>query len=46
MTGGAAAAEEALVMGGTAGLMGAGESIIGASVGSGVAAGASRLVRD
>jgi hypothetical protein len=28
-------------MGGTAGLMGAGESIIGASVGSGVAAGAS-----
>jgi hypothetical protein len=41
LTGGAAAAGEALVMGGTAGLMRAGESILGASIGSGVAAGAS-----
>jgi hypothetical protein len=41
LTGGASAAGEAYLMGGTAGLMGAGESILGASIGSGVAAGAS-----
>ena len=41
LTGGATAAGEALLTGGTAGLMGAGESILGASIGSGVAAAAS-----
>jgi len=41
LTGGATAATEALVMGGTAGLMGAGESIIGATIGAGVAGGVS-----
>ena len=41
LTGGASAAGEALLMGGTAGLMGAGETILGASIGSGVAAGTS-----
>ena len=41
LTGGASAAGEALLTGGTAGLMGAGETIFGASVGSGVAAGTS-----
>ena len=41
LTGGTAAAGEALFMGGTAGLMGAGESIIGATMGAGVAGGVS-----
>jgi hypothetical protein len=41
LTGGTAAAGEALLMGGTAGLISSGETIFGASVGSGVAAGAS-----
>jgi hypothetical protein len=41
LTGGATAAGEALVMGGTAGLIGAGETILCATIGSGVAAGAS-----
>jgi hypothetical protein len=41
LTGGASAAGEALLTGGVAGLMGAGETILGASIGSGVAAGAS-----
>jgi hypothetical protein len=41
LTGGATAAGEALIMGGTAGLMGAGESIICATIGSGIAGGAS-----
>ncbi len=34
-------AGEALLMGGTAGLMGAGETILGAGIGSGVATGTS-----
>ena len=41
LTGGTAAAGEALLMDGTAGLISSGETIFGASVGSGVAAGAS-----
>jgi hypothetical protein len=41
LTGGATAAREALIMGGTAGLMGVGESTLGAAIGAGVAGGAS-----
>ena len=41
LTGGSSVALEALYTGGTTGLMGAGESILGAGVGSGVAAGLS-----
>jgi hypothetical protein len=41
LTGGASAAGEALLTGGTAGLMGSSEAILGATIGSGVAAGAS-----
>jgi hypothetical protein len=41
LTGGTAEAGEALLMDGTAGLISSGETILGASVGSGVAAGAS-----
>ena len=41
LTGGATAAGQALVTGGLTGLMGAGDAIIGASIGSGITTGAS-----
>ena len=44
LTGGATAAGEAFVSGGLAGVMGAGEAILGASIGSGVATGASSVL--
>jgi hypothetical protein len=44
LTGGATAAGEAFVGGGLAGVMGAGEAILGASIGSGVATGASAVL--